>query len=234
MAKNTKKKKYAAEKVLDNLNETAYKAENFFEKHSKIIISVLGIVAIIAIGYFVYLKTVVEPKSEKAFKEMVQADDYFKQDSMNLALKGMPGSFLGYEQIIKDYKGTKGANLALYKAGIAYYKLGDYASAVSTLEKFQSDDNVLTAQKYAMIGNALTDAQKIEKAIPYYVKAAEETDYEILKTMYYTKAGKLSIELGNNTDALKYFQILADKYPNAGNGEVAKYIERLKYATGVN
>src|SRR5690554_6518258 len=124
MAKSTKKKKYAAEKVLDNLNETAYKAENFFEQHSKVIISILGVVALAAIGYFVYLKTVVEPKSEKALKEMVQADDYFKQDSMTLALKGMPGNFLGYEQIIKEYSGTKGANLALYKAGIAYYKLG--------------------------------------------------------------------------------------------------------------
>jgi tetratricopeptide (TPR) repeat protein len=234
MAKSTKKKKYAAEKVLDNLNETAYKAENFFEQHSKVIISILGVVALAAIGYFVYLKTVVEPKSEKALKEMVQADDYFKQDSMNLALKGMPGNFLGYEQIIKEYSGTKGANLALYKAGIAYYKLGDYASAVSSLEKFSTDDKILTAQKYGMIGNALTDSDKSAQAIPYYVKAAEETDIEVLKTMYYTKAGKIAIELGNNEEALNYFQILEQKYPNAGNGEVAKYIERLKYATGVN
>lgn len=234
MAKSTKKKHYAAEKMLDNLNETAYKAENFFERHSKIILSVLGVIALLAIGYFVYLKTVVEPRSEKAFKEMVQADDYFKQDSMVLALKGSPGSFLGYEQIIKDYSGTKGANLALYKAGIAYYKLGDYASAVSSLEKFSSDDNILTAQKYGVIGNALIDSQKKEEALPYYVKAAEETDYEVLKTMYYIKAGKLAIDLGKDQDALRYFQILADKYPNAGNGEVDKYIERLKYATGVN
>ena len=234
MAKKTKKKIYTTEKVLDNLNETAYKAESFFEKNSKIIISAFGVLALLAIGYFVYLKTVVEPKSEKAFKEMVQADDYFKQDSMNLALKGMPGSFLGYEQIIKDFSGTKGGNLALYKAGIAYYKLGDYSSAVTTLEKFKSDDEVLTAQKYGMIGNALADGQKIEQAIPYFIKAAELTDFEVLQTIYYTKAGKLLIETGKDAEALKYFQILADKYPNAGNGEVDQYLERLKYATGVN
>lgn len=234
MAKSTKKKHYAAEKMLDNLNQTAYKAENFFERHSKIIMGVLGVIALFAIGYFVYLKTIVEPRSEKAFSEMVQADDYFKQDSMVLALKGSPGSFLGYEQIIKDYSGTNAANLALYKAGIAYYKLGDFASAVSTLEKFSSDDDILTAQKYGMIGNALLDSQKKEEALPYYIKAAEETDFEVVKTMYYTRAGKLAMELGKNTDALKYFQILADKYPNAGNGEVDKFIERLKYATNVN
>src|SRR5690625_6488732 len=56
----------------------------------------------------VYLKTVIEPKSEKAMVEMIQADEYFQQDSIVLALKGSPGSFQGYEQIIdKDRKSTR-------------------------------------------------------------------------------------------------------------------------------
>ncbi|MFA5619150.1 MAG: tetratricopeptide repeat protein [Weeksellaceae bacterium] len=233
MAKLKKKKKYTTERVLDNLNETAYKAENFFERHSKPIIGILGVLALLAIGYFVYLKTVLEPKSQNALTEMVQADDYFMQDSMNLALKGSPGSFQGYEQIIENYGNTKGGNLARYKAGIAYYKLGDYASAVSSLEKFKTDDNILEAQRLGMIGNALNDGQKKEQALTYYVKAAEATDYEVLKTIYYKKAGELAIQLGKNQEALKYFQILTDTYPNIGP-DIEKYVERLKYATGVN
>ncbi|MDX9704529.1 MAG: tetratricopeptide repeat protein [Weeksellaceae bacterium] len=234
MAKKSKKQVYTTEKVIDSLNETAHKAENFFERHSKIILSIFGVLALIGIGYFVYLKTILEPKSEKAFTEMIQADEYFKQDSVVLALKGSPGSFQGYEQIIQNYGGTKGANIALYKAGIAYYKLGDYASAVSSLEKFKSDDEILTAQKNGMIGNALVEFGKEKEALSYYVKAAEGTDLEVLQTLYYTKAGKLAIELGANQEALKYFQILANKYPNAGDGEVEKYIERLKYAISGN
>lgn len=234
MAKNNKKQVYTTEKVIDSLNETAYKAENFFEKHSKIILSIFGILALGGIGYFVYLKTILEPKSEKAFTEMIQADEYFKQDSVVLALKGSPGSFQGYEQIIQNYAGTKGANIALYKAGIAYYKLGDYASAVSSLEKFKSDDEILSAQKNGMIGNALVEFGKEKEALPYYVKAAEGTDLEVLQTIYYTKAGKLALDLGENNLALKYFQTLANKYPNAGDGEVEKYIERLKYSNSGN
>lgn len=234
MAKGNKKQEYTTEKVLDSLNETAYKAENFFEKNSKIIIGIFGALAVAAIGYFAYLNYVLEPKSEKAFAEMVQADQYFQQDSVLLALKGSPGSFMGYEQIIEDYSGTDGANIARYKAGVAYYKLGDFASAVSNLEKFTSDDDVLTAQKNGMIGNALVNSKKDKEALPYYVKAAEGTQLEVLQTLYYTKAGQLSMQLGNNADALKYFQTLADKYPGANNGEVDKYIERLKYATGGN
>jgi len=234
MAKGRKKQEYTTEKVLESLNETAYKAENFFEKHSKIIIGIFGVLALIAIGYFVYLKTVLEPKSEKAFVEMAQADEYFKQDSVLLALKGSPGSFQGYEQIIENYGGTKGGNIALYKAGVAYYRLGDYASAVESFEKFETKDEVLTARKNGMIGNALVDSGKEKEALPYYVKAAEATNIELMQTEYYTKAGKLAIQLGNNNDALKYFKTLADKYPNAGGGEVDKFIERLKYATGGN
>ena len=234
MAKTNNKQEYTTEKVLDSLNQTAYKAENFFEKNSKIIIGIFGAIAIAAIGYFVYLKYVVEPKSEKAFTEMVQADEYFRQDSVLLALKGSPGSFMGYEQIIENYGGTDGANIARYKAGVAYYKLGDFASAVSNLEKFNSDDDVLVAQKNGMIGNALVNSNKLAEGLPYYVKAAEGTQLEVLQTLYYTKAGQIAMQLEKNADALKYFQTLADKYPNANNGEVDKYIERLKYATGGN
>ena len=234
MAKTNKKQEYTTEKVLDSLNETAYKAENFFEKYSKIIIGVLAGLAIIAIGYFVYLKTVLEPKSEKAFLEMAQADEYFQQDSVLLALKGSPGSFLGYEQIVDQYGSTKGGNIARYKAGVAYYRLGDYASAVQSLEKFSTEDEILMAQKNGMIGNALVQSGKDKEALPYYVKAAEGTDLEVIQTMYFTKAGKLAMQLNQNADALKYFQTLADKYPNAGDGEVDKFVERLKYATGGN
>lgn len=234
MAKNKKKEEYTTEKVMDSLNETAYKAESFFERHSKIIVGAFIGLALIGIGYFAYLKTVLEPKSEKAFTEMVQADEYFKQDSVVLALKGSPGSFQGYEQIIENYDGTKGANIARYKAGIAYFKLGDYASAVNSFEKFSTDDKILNAQKNGMIGNALIESGKEKEALDYYVKAAEGTDLEVLQTLYYIKAGKLAMDLDQNKEALNYFQKLADKYPNAGEGEVDKFIERLKYATGGN
>lgn len=233
MAKANKRKEYTTEKVLDSLNETAHKAENFFEKHSKVIIGIFGALAVVAIGYFVYLKYVLEPKSEKAFTEMVQADEYFKQDSVLLALKGSP-SFQGYEQIIENYSGTDGANIARYRAGIAYYRLGDYASAVAHLEKFDTKDGELLAQKNGAIGDALVESGKEEQALSYYVKAAEATELEVLQTIFYTKAGQLAIMLEKNADALKYFQTLADKYPNANNGEAEKYIERLKYATGGN
>src|SRR5690606_35487929 len=191
MAKSKKKQVYTTEKVIDSLNETAYKAENFFEKYPKVIVGVFAGLALLEIGYFVYLKTVIEPKSEKAMIEMIQTDEYFQQDLIVMALKVRSGSIRAYEQIMKKYSVTATANQALSKAGKAYYLLGDYASAVSSFEKFKTKDEILDAQKNGMIGNALVESGKEKEALSYYVKAAERTNNEMIQNLYYTKAGKL-------------------------------------------
>lgn len=229
-----RKKEYTTEKVLDNLNKTAYEAESFFVKHSKLLIGIFAALIIVGIAYFAYLKYYMEPRTDQAFTEMNQADVYFQQDSMTYSLKGNPGVSLGYEQIIEDYSGTDAANIARYKAASASYKLGDYASAVKYMEDFKTDDPILNAQKFGLIGSALVQSDKAEEALKYYVKAAEATDLEAVESIYYTKAGLLAMQLEKNEEALKLFQTLEDKYPGVNNGEASKYIERLKYAIGGN
>lgn len=231
MAKNNKKEEFATEQFVEKLDRTAFNVEFFVEKYAKAIGIGLGVIIVAVLGYFAYLKLVVEPKSEDAFKEMVQAERLFDQDSINVALNGSAGSFQGLQQIVDEYGNTDAGNLARFKAASSYYKLGDYASAVKLLEDFDTDDNVMLAQKYGMLGNALVASNKLEEGLPYYVKAAEATEVETLQSTYYTKAGEIAMELGKNVDALKYFQALEDKYPNANNGETAKFIERLKYAS---
>jgi len=231
MAKKNKKEEFATEQFVEKLDKTAFSVEYFVEKYSKPLGIGLGIIIVAVIGYFAYLKMVVEPKSEDAFKEMVQAEHLFDQDSINIALNGSPGSFEGLQQIVTEYGNTDAGNLARFKAASAYYKLGDYVSSIKMLEDFDTSDKVMLAQKYGMIGNALVSSNKLEEGLPYYEKAAKASDVETLQTTYYTKAGKIAMELGKNADALKYFQALEDEYPNANNGEVAKFIERLKYAS---
>ena len=98
-------------------------------------------------------------------------------------------------------------------------------------EDFDTDDAVLKAQKFGMIGNALAQSGKVEESLPYFVKAAEATDVVVVEQMYYTKAGNIAMSLGKNEEALKHFQTIVDKYPGANNFEAEKFVERLKYAT---
>lgn len=234
MAKNNKKEEFATEQFVNKLDKTAFDVETFVEDNAKIIVGLLVAVVVAALGYFAYLKFVVEPKSDDALKNMVQAERLFDQDSVSLALKGSAGAYQGLQQIVDEYGNTEAGNLARFKAASSYYKLGDYASAVKLLEEFNTDDNVMLAQKYGMLGNALTQSNKIEEALPYFVKAAEATEVETLEVIYYTKAGEIAMSVNKNEEALKYFQTIADKYPGVNNGNAEKFAERLKYSVGIN
>lgn len=229
-----KKEEFATEQIVNKLDKSAFDVESFVENNAKIVVSILGAIIVIALGYFAYVKFVVEPKDEQAFASMVHANNLFDQDSITQALKGSPGAYEGLQQIVDEYGNTTSGNLARFKAASAYYKLGDYASAVELLEAFDTDDNVMLAQKYGMIGNALTQSNKTEEALKFFVKAAEATKAEVFEVTYYTKAGEIAMSLGKNEDALKYFQTITDKYPGANNGNAEKFVERLKYTLGVN
>ena len=232
MAKNNKKEEFATEQFVEKLDKTAFDVETFVEENAKIIVGVLVALVVLALGYFAYTKFIVEPKSEEALNNMVQAERLFDQDSVAQALKGSAGAYQGLQQIVDEFGNTEAGNLARFKAASSYYKLGDYASAVKLLEEFDTDDEVMLAQKYGMLGNALTQSNKIEEALPYFVKAAETTEVETLEVTYYTKAGEIAMSVGKNEDALKYFQKIVDKYPGSNNGNAEKFVERLKYVVG--
>lgn len=231
MSKKNKKQEFETEEFVEKLDRTAFNVENFVEKNSKVLGIVIGAIVLVALGYFAYLKLVVEPKSDLALSEMVTAERLFDQDSIAKALNGSEGSYLGLQQIVDEYGNTDAGNLAKLKAGVAYYKLGDYTNAIKMFEDFDTDDAVLKAQKFGMIGNALVQSGKVEDGLPYYVKAAKASEVAVIEQMYYTKAGHIAMSLGKNDEALKYFQTIADKYPSANNGEAEKFVERLKYAT---
>jgi tetratricopeptide (TPR) repeat protein len=234
MAKNNNKEEFATEQFVNKLDKTAFDIETFVEEKAKVIVGVLVALVLAALGYFAYTKFVVEPKNEQALSSMTQAERLFDQDSIAQALKGSAGAYEGLQKVVDDYGNTAAGNLARFKAASAYYKLGDFASAVKLLEEFSTDDNVMLAQKYGMLGNALAQSNKVEEALPYFVKAAEATEVESLEVLYYQKAGEFAMELGKNEDALKYFEKIADKYPGANDGTAEKFVERLKYVVGAN
>ncbi|MBF0597578.1 tetratricopeptide repeat protein [Faecalibacter rhinopitheci] len=234
MAKNNKKEEFATEQFVNKLDKTAFDVETFVENNAKVIVGILVALIVAALGYFAYSKFVVEPKSDEALQNMVQAERLFDQDSISQALKGSAGAYQGLQAIVDEYGNTEAGNLARFKAASSYYKLGDYASAVKLLEEFSTNDEVMLAQKYGMLGNALTQSNKIEEALPYFVKAAEATEVEALEVTYYTKAGEIAMSVGKNDEALKYFEKVADKYPGSNNGTAEKFVERLKYSVGAN
>ena len=87
------------------------KAKDFWTKFSKPIMIASAVVIIGVGGWYVYQNFFKKPKEEKAVEAMFKAEEYFRMDSVNLALNG-DGQYDGFLKIISKYGGTDAAELA--------------------------------------------------------------------------------------------------------------------------
>lgn len=205
--------------VFNSLDETASRTEDWVARNQKIILGVVGAVAVAAIGYLLYTKFVVEPKEIDAADQMFVAQKNFQlatdgtsSDSLyTLSLNGAEGKW-GFVKIAEEFSGTNAGNLANYYAGMAYLHTGKYDNAITYLEKFSSDDVILRANAIGAIGDAYSQKGQQKEALDFYKKAAESNKNEFTTPRFLLKAGKISLALGNKADALKYFTDIKDNY----------------------
>lgn len=218
---NVDAKDSATAKAFDALDQSASKAEDFIAKNQKYILGSLLAVVVVVVGYFAYDKFIADPKQQEGAEELFVLQQNFqkavddtanKADSLyNLVLKGSEGKF-GAIKIAEEYSGTDAGNLANYYAGIAYLNTGKYAEAVTSLEKFTSDDIMLSTLAKGAIGDAYAQQNKSKEALEFYLKAADASKNDFTRPRYLLKAGKTSLALGNKADALKYFTDIKDNY----------------------
>ena len=213
--------------VFNSLDQTASKTEEFVAKNQKAIFGIVAVIALVTVGYVLFQKFVAEPKEDTAATEMFLAQQNFqkatdgtKSDSLfNLALKGSEGKF-GFVDIASKYEGTDAGNLANYYAGMAYLNTKKYDEAISYLEKFKSDDIVLSALAIGAIGDAHSQKNQPKEALEFYIKASETNKNEFTTPRFLLKAGQTALGLKNKADALKYFTEIKEKYeatPEAAN-----------------
>jgi predicted negative regulator of RcsB-dependent stress response len=206
--------------VFNTLDSTASKTEEWVERNQKAILSVVLAVALVAVGYMLYNKFVVEPKEAEAVEDMYTAQKNFqmavdgtaKSDSLyNLSLNGAEGK-QGFLKIADEYSGTKAANLANYYAGMAYLNTGKFDKALEYLEKFKAEDEVLGTLAMGAIGDVHVEKGHLKEGLDYYKKAADHNKNDFTTPRFLLKAGKIQLALGNKADALKTFNEIKDNY----------------------
>lgn len=222
--------------VFNTLDETASKTEDFVATNQKYIFIVIGVVAALVLGYLGYQKFVKIPAQAEAMNEMYHAQKQYNEavngtanDSLyNLVLKGSEGKY-GMLDIIENYSGTEAANLANYYAGVSYLNLKDYKNAITHLDQYSGEDQMTGPMAKGAIGDAFVQLDQKEEALKYYVKAAEMRDNELTAPTNYYKAGVIALELGEASDALGYFKIIKDNYPDVKEAsQVDAFIAKAK------
>lgn len=212
------------------LAEKLHGAETWVERHPKTTIAVVLAIVLLVGGYFgfQYYK---DNQEAEAQREMFQAVYYFEADSLNLALNG-DGNNLGFLDIIDEYGITEAANLANYYAGAAFLKQGKFEVARMYLEDFDSNDLLIQARAYSLIGDTFMEEGAFDDAARFYDKAANYKPNKYFSPKYLMKAA-LAFEKNNEEGKAiaAYDKIINEYFDTPEVQEAKKFKARLETAS---
>ncbi len=170
--------------VFNTLDEGASKTEAWIEKNQKAILVFIGVVALCVVGYFVYDQYVKGPKEAEAMNEMFQAQNYWEQ-----AL-------------------TAPAKDSLYNLSLQGGD-GKYGF-IDIIENYSGTKAANLAHYYA--GTAYLNTNKYQEAIAQLDEFS--SDDEMLGPLAKGAIGDAFVQLGQNEDALKYYEEAAKMRTN--------------------
>jgi tetratricopeptide (TPR) repeat protein len=220
-------KKKETAKGIENVEQTLTKTEQFLEQNYKPLLYVL-VAAVVLVGLFWLLKLYTAKQSDEALSQMFMAEEYFAGDSLRLALYG-DGNNLGFIDIADEYKRTKSGRLANFYAGACLIQMGQFEEAVTYLNKYTIDDEILAPQARGLTGDAKAELGDNAGAIKYYMEAADMADNAFHTPIYLMKAGMLHEMEGDFAGALKLYERIRDRYAESNEGRsIEKYIARVK------
>lgn len=214
---------------MSDLQQEQASTENFFKKHQKSLTYALVATIVFIGGFFGYTELYQKPREAKAADAMFMAEKYFANDSSNFVLNG-DGQSKGVLYIIKEFSGTKAANLAKYYAGVSYFRMNDFNKSIEYLKDFSTDAKQIQAVAFGTLGDAYASLNKVDEAVSHYKKAGEYfPEDEAISSEYLFRAAAY-LELNNKTEeAIELYTKIKNEYPKSEKGFMAdKYINRLK------
>lgn len=205
--------------------------ETFAERNSKALIGAGVVIALVIAGVFFYAYWQ-NNRETRAQESMFSAQFHWEKDSLNYALNG-DGVNPGFLEIAEDFGGTKAANLANYYAGDIFLKQGEYDQAIEYLSDFSSDDILVQARAYALIGKAYMEKEQYGEAADHFEKAANHRANKSFTPQYLAQAALAHELAGDNEAALGIYTRITENYNGSGEFENArKQQARLEAMTG--
>ena len=227
MSKKQSEKK--TEKNLENIGEALTSSEQFIEKNQKTIMYGLAVIVLVVLAVLAYHNLYLKPRNESAEAAIYKGERYFQNRQDSLALFGDGNDYIGFEEVMNQFSGTKTADLARAYAGISYSRLGNNEKALDYLKKFKGSDKLITPAISGAIGDVYMNLNESEKAANIFTKAAKDADDNMLSPIFYKKAGFAYLHAQMYDKATETFEMLKKKYLNSPEGQEAdKYIEQAK------
>ncbi|MEP6748522.1 MAG: tetratricopeptide repeat protein [Bacteroidota bacterium] len=208
-------------------NDAVDRVTGFWFRYSKQILIGFAAVLIVVGGIFAYKSLISEPNEKKASEAMRYAEEYFRQDSVKMALNG-DNLNPGFLKIISKYSGTKAANLANFYAGSCYLTMGDFKNAAKYLEDFSTSEPLVKARAKALLADADSELGKKDEAVKLYKEAGTTFDKDdYYSPQYLFRAGFLYESMGKTKEAIEVYKMIKEKYPQYKENDIDKYLGRL-------
>ena len=211
------------EKNID-ISETLSKTEQYIEDNRKMLSIILGSIIAIIAGYLIYEKMYVGGKEKEARSQMFFAEQYFRNDSLRLAING-DGNYPGFTEIADDYGVSPSGNLAQLYLGMSYLRSGKYEEAISALDSYSGKDEITSSLALSAIGDAYMELKKTDDAISYYKKASKKNENNFSTPIILMKLAGAYETAGNYSDAVETYEKIKKDYSSSNEArDVDKYI----------
>ncbi len=211
------------EALAKEINKEINLAQNLVEKNKNILSILGGLILATIIGYigFHWYSNNQDTEAQAALFSVVSK---FETDSA----KGLSKEFI---KIANDYGMSKAGNLAHFYGGVSALKEGKYDEAIEQLKDFSSNDLLVQARAYSLIGDAFVEKKAYSEAIDYYKKAADYKPNKFFTPVYLMKLAGAYEANKENEKALEAYTTIADKYEDSQESNLAKkYKSKLEGA----
>jgi len=224
--------------VQESLNDEIIiaKAKDFWAKNGKYFTIASLVIIVLVGGWYGYQNFFQKPKEIKASDLIFKAEEYYRMDSINLALNG-DGQNWGFLKVIDKYGGTETGNLAEFYAGDCYIKLNDNEKAIKHLKKFSSNSKPVQARAYKLIADAYGDMGNNKEAFEYYKKAGHhfEKDENNSAEALFMAAYLAQRSLNDTKSAVELYKEIKEKFPKTQQAfEADNYLAQMGVYNSVN
>ncbi len=200
------------------------KAQSLVDKNKNLITYLGGALLLAILGYFGY-KWYTQNQDTEAQAALFPIVSKFETDSA----KGLSKEFA---KVADGYGLSKAGNLAHFYAGVAALKENKFDEAIEHLKGFSSNDLLVQARAYSLIGDAYSEKKAYSDAIDYYKKAVDYKPNKFFTPVYLMKLATAYEANKDNAGALEAYTTIVEKYEDSQESILAKkFKSKLEGAT---
>lgn len=212
--------------------ESIDRAESYVHENKKSLSIIGGAILAVVLAYFGYNQFIVKPQEESAREDMFIAEQYFGQDSVNLAING-DGSYPGFQEIVENYSSAPSGNLAQYYLGMSLLKKGEFENAIEALKNYDAEDDITGALALGGIAGAYLELGKTDDALTYFKKAADWDQNNYSRPLFLMKTAFVYEQKKDYKAAIDIYEQIKKDFPLSTEArDVEKYIGRAQAMSG--